>query len=59
MSDSQPRYQRNSKNVQLETDRPKKFMNNFLHQRKLNTNKGAETDRYNTLSSDVSNIMPN
>jgi len=58
MSDSQPRYQRNTKNVQPETDRPKKFMNNFLHQRKLNTTKGAETERFNTSTSDVSSIIP-
>lgn len=36
MSDSQPRYQRNNKSYQLETDRPKKFINTFLQQRKLN-----------------------
>ncbi len=43
MSDSQPRYQRNNKINPPETDRPKKFINSFLQQRKLNTTKGAET----------------
>lgn len=36
MSDMQPRYQRNNKSYQPDTDRPKKFINTFLQQRKLN-----------------------
>jgi hypothetical protein len=49
MSDSQPKYQRNNRSA-LETDRPKKFMNNFLYQRKENAIKGNETERYGTLN---------
>lgn len=43
VSDVQPKYQRMNKSIQLDSDRPKKFINNFLNQRKNNSYKGNET----------------
>ncbi len=40
MSDSQPKYQRNNKPTVLQAYRPKKFINNFLNERKNGSLKG-------------------